>query len=194
MRVVVGLISDGKKILLMKKNSPDWQKGLYNGIGGKVELNATPLETIIKNCEKELGVTILNWRELDSEILPNRVEIFYFLTILAENEINSLESQTNERGELFFIDNLPKNILQDLKFQIEREFLNTEKRVNIRINKRTKILIYIFTFISIILISLMLVGKAQTGDFLYYLTNKKEKEEKDKKIEFIKSFNTKLFG
>lgn len=194
MRVVVGIVSDGKRILLMKKNSPDWQKGSYNGVGGKVEEGATPLETVIKNCEKELGVNISNWRELDSEILLNGVEIFYFLTILTENEINKLESQTDERAELFFINNLPKNILQDLKIQIKKEFLKMDKRYNIKVSKKIKILIYIFIFLSVFLISLMIAGKAQTGDFLYYLKNKKEKEEKDKTVEFINSFRVKLFG
>ena len=52
MRVVVGIITDNKEILLLKKNNPDWQKGLYNGIGGKVELNTTPLEIIIKNVKR----------------------------------------------------------------------------------------------------------------------------------------------
>ena len=53
MRVVVGIITDNEEILLLlKKNNPDWQKGLYNGIGGKVELNTTPLETIIKNVKR----------------------------------------------------------------------------------------------------------------------------------------------
>ncbi len=48
MRVVVGMITDNEEILLLKKNNPDWQKGLYNGIGWKVELNTIPLDTIIK--------------------------------------------------------------------------------------------------------------------------------------------------
>ena len=52
MRVVVGIITDNKEILLLRKNNPDWQKGLYNGIGGKVELNTTPLETIIKKMSR----------------------------------------------------------------------------------------------------------------------------------------------
>ena len=44
MRAVVGIITDNEEILLLKKNNPDWQKGLYNGIGGKVELNTTHLK------------------------------------------------------------------------------------------------------------------------------------------------------
>ncbi|MCT7492616.1 NUDIX hydrolase [Aliarcobacter cryaerophilus] len=190
MRVVVGIITDNKEILLLKKNNPDWQKGLYNGIGGKVELNTTPLETIIKKCQEELGVNILNWIELDSEISSSGIEIVYFLTTLNEGEIKKLQSQTDERAELFSINNLPTNILQDLKIQIERQFFKPKNKMN----RKTKLLIYILIPIFIILISLMIVGKIKTGSFLYYLTDKKEDIDKDKSVEFIKGFKLKLFG
>lgn len=190
MRVVVGIITDNKEILLLKKNNPDWQKGLYNGIGGKVELNTTPLETIIKKCQEELGVNISNWIELDSEISSSGIEIVYFLTTLNEGEIKKLQSQTDERAELFSINNLPTNILQDLKIQIERQFFKPKNKMN----KKTKLLIYILIPIFIILLSLMIVGKIKTGSFFYYLTDKKEDMDKDKSAEFIKGFKSKLFG
>ncbi len=190
MRVVVGIITDNKEILLLKKNNPDWQKGLYNGIGGKVELNTTPLETIIKKCQEELGVNISNWIELDSEISSSGIEIVYFLTTLNEGEIKKLQSQTDERAELFSINNLPTNILQDLKIQIERQFFKPKNKMN----RKTKLLIYILIPIFIISLSLMIVGKIKTGSFLYYLTDKKEDMDKDKSAEFIKGFKLKLFG
>ena len=190
MRVVVGIITDNKEILLLRKNNPDWQKGLYNGIGGKVELNTTPLETIIKKCEEDLGINISNWRELDSEISSSGIEIVYFLTTLNEGEIKKLQSQTDERAELFSINNLPTNILQDLKIQIERQFFKPKNKMN----RKTKLLIYILIPIFIILLSLMIVGKIKTGSFLYYLTDKKEDMDKDKSVEFIKGFKSKLFG
>ena len=190
MRVVVGIITDNKEILLLKKNNPDWQKGLYNGIGGKVELNTTPLETIIKKSEEDLGINISNWRELDSEISSSGIEIVYFLTTLNENEIKKLQSQTDERAELFSINNLPTNILQDLKIQIERQFFKPKNKMN----RKTKLLIFILIPIFIILLSLMIVGKIKTGSVLYYLTDKKEDIDKDKSVEFIKGFKLKLFG
>ncbi len=190
MRVVVGIITDNKEILLLKKNNPDWQKGLYNGIGGKVELNTTPLETIIKKSEEDLGINISNWRELDSEISSSGIEIVYFLTTLNEGEIKKLQSQIDERAELFSINNLPANILQDLKIQIERQFFKPKNKMN----RKTKLLIYILIPIFIILLSLMIVGKIKTGSFLYYLTDKKEDMDKDKSVEFIKGFKSKLFG
>ena len=153
-------------------------------------LNTTPLETIIKKCQEELGVNISNWIELDSEISSSGIEIVYFLTTLNEGEIKKLQSQTDERAELFSINNLPTNILQDLKIQIERQFFKPKNKMN----RKTKLLIYILIPIFIILISLMIVGKIKTGSFLYYLIDKKEDIDKDKSVEFIKGFKLKLFG
>ena len=124
---------------------------------------------------------------IDSEISSSGIEIVYFLTTLNENEIKKLQSQT---AELFSINNLPTNILQDLKIQIERQFFKPKNKMN----RKTKLLIYILIPIFIILLSLMIVGKIKTGSFLYYLTDKKEDMDKDKSAEFIKGFKLKLFG
>jgi len=92
------------------------------------EAKLNHFETIIKKCQEELGVNISNWIELDSEISSSGIEIVYFLTTLNEGEIKKLQSQTDERAELFSINNLPTNILQDLKIQIERQFFKPKKK------------------------------------------------------------------
>lgn len=48
------------KVLLVKKESPEWQKGYWNGIGGKIgdrswRLNESPLEAMQRECMEEVG-------------------------------------------------------------------------------------------------------------------------------------------
>ena len=45
---VLAFIFDTKlnQILLIKKNRPDYQAGLLNGIGGKIEPNETPIKAV----------------------------------------------------------------------------------------------------------------------------------------------------
>ncbi|RBQ29185.1 NUDIX domain-containing protein [Aliarcobacter vitoriensis] len=190
MRYVVGIITDGKKVLLLKKNNPDWQKGLYNAVGGKVELESTPLQTIIKDCKDKIGLDIINWKELDSLLLPNGIDLTYFFAILEENDINKAQSLTDERVELFDINNLPKNILKDLKMQIDKIFFKIEKKDSIS----KKLFIFIVTILFVLFSSLMLLGKVQKGNFLYYLTEEKKDEDIDKKVQFKKGFNERIFG
>jgi 8-oxo-dGTP diphosphatase len=44
---------DYKQVLLIKKEKPDWQRGLYNGVGGKVEPGETELNCMIREFEEE---------------------------------------------------------------------------------------------------------------------------------------------
>ncbi|PIE78988.1 MAG: hypothetical protein CSA15_05000, partial [Candidatus Delongbacteria bacterium] len=47
---------DEKKIVLIKKNTPEWQRGLFNGIGGSIEAGESPEEAIVREFEEETGV------------------------------------------------------------------------------------------------------------------------------------------
>lgn len=61
-RYVVGFaFSSGmSNVLLIRKKSPRWQKGLLNGIGGKIEKGESPLDAMRRECKEETGL-ILNW-------------------------------------------------------------------------------------------------------------------------------------
>jgi 8-oxo-dGTP diphosphatase len=52
---------DNKHVVLIRKNKPDWQKGLLNGIGGKVELGEYASDAMRRECEEECGVDIIDW-------------------------------------------------------------------------------------------------------------------------------------
>lgn len=51
-------------VAMIKKNRPDWQVGLLNGIGGKIEFGESPLAAQIREFHQEcsLGVDD-NWRQ-----------------------------------------------------------------------------------------------------------------------------------
>lgn len=49
---------DKNDIVLILKNKPDWQKGKYNGIGGKMEGEEFPTDAIIREFKEETGVKL----------------------------------------------------------------------------------------------------------------------------------------
>jgi 8-oxo-dGTP diphosphatase len=58
---VLGFITDRKRVLLIRKNRPDWQKGLYNGVGGLVLLDETPTDAMIREAKEETNLDITDW-------------------------------------------------------------------------------------------------------------------------------------
>lgn len=66
MRYVVGLAftEDGNQVVLLEKDHPEWQRGRWNGPGGKVKMDrGIPLESVeqavSREFEEETGVAIL---------------------------------------------------------------------------------------------------------------------------------------
>ena len=47
---------DGSRVALIKKERPASQRGLWNGIGGKVEPGETPKEAMVREFGEETGV------------------------------------------------------------------------------------------------------------------------------------------
>jgi 8-oxo-dGTP diphosphatase len=52
---------DRKSMLAMVKNRPDWQKGLMNGIGGKVNRGEQHFAAMMREFEEETGARVDEW-------------------------------------------------------------------------------------------------------------------------------------
>lgn len=52
---------DFKEVVLIRKNKPLWQKGLFNGVGGKVEADESPADAMVREFKEETGVQIDYW-------------------------------------------------------------------------------------------------------------------------------------
>jgi len=62
-RMVCGFVFVGEQVVLIRKNRPEWQRDLFNGIGGHVEEDETPLEAMIREFREEAGAWIETWDE-----------------------------------------------------------------------------------------------------------------------------------
>ncbi|MEN6357160.1 MAG: NUDIX domain-containing protein [Armatimonadota bacterium] len=63
MHFVDGFLFDdeGTNVLLIRKVRPQWQAGLLNGIGGKIEDGERPIEAMCREFQEETGVTFDQW-------------------------------------------------------------------------------------------------------------------------------------
>lgn len=119
MKYVVGFLFDHSKtkVLLIEKNKPSWQKGLLNGVGGKVESDDKNIQDAMqREFKEETGLNITDWKfycQLSGYTHFNKV---YFYVAFGDLEkANQIES---ERLIITDINQLPDNILYDLKWLI----------------------------------------------------------------------------
>jgi 8-oxo-dGTP diphosphatase len=115
-RYVAGFLFslDQKHVLLIHKLRPEWQKGKWNGIGGKIESGESGQEAMIREFREETGLTIPNWRHFCT-LYVNRCEILFFS---ATGPVFLAESKEEEKVGVFPVDQLQNNIIPNLKWLI----------------------------------------------------------------------------
>lgn len=114
---VLGFITDRKRVLLIRKNRPEWQKGLYNGVGGLVLLDETQTDAMIREAKEETNLDITNWIKIDTLEYPNdKVVLHLFQATVSKKYISSYKTNTDEIVRIFKLNKLPKNILNDVPY------------------------------------------------------------------------------
>jgi 8-oxo-dGTP diphosphatase len=87
---------DMKSVLMIKKNRPEWQKGLLNGIGGKMEHGEIPIETMIREFQEECGIKTFESDWLSVLDLRFKEAIIYFFAGKNSQIYHSAISLTDE--------------------------------------------------------------------------------------------------
>lgn len=107
---------DKKKVVLIRKNKPEWQKGHLNGVGGKIELlDESPLYAMIREFKEEAGIEIKNWEEF-CKLTGNGFEVYCFK---AFGDITFVRSMEEEQIEVIFVKELQEYLyLPNLKWLI----------------------------------------------------------------------------
>ena len=96
----VGFVHNDFDVALIRKNRPDWQAGLLNGIGGKIEKGESPLEAMIRECKEEAGRFVGPWNHFLT-LEGTTARVFCFAVYDEDNDhIYKLETQPHETEEI----------------------------------------------------------------------------------------------
>ncbi len=100
------IIKNGKILLIEKKRGLG--KGLYNGVGGKVEKGETPIQAAIRECKEEIGVEPKNvkWRGVIEFI--NDGSVYSYVHVFIADDYHGEIRETDEaKPEWFPLDRIP---------------------------------------------------------------------------------------
>jgi len=98
----VGFLFDTefKRVALIKKERPNWQKGYLNGVGGKIEEGETALDCIIRETEEEFGILVENWNQFVTLVYKTEAEdikVAVFRAVVADEVLNNITNMTDEQ-------------------------------------------------------------------------------------------------
>jgi len=104
---VVGFLFDAERahVLLLQKNRPEWQRGMWNGPGGKLEPGETAAAAMRREYLEETDKDIADWEQY-AELSGLGFQVFFFRSFCG-NTNPWPSSMTDERVEWFSLENLP---------------------------------------------------------------------------------------
>jgi 8-oxo-dGTP pyrophosphatase MutT (NUDIX family) len=109
---------DYKRVLLILKTKPDWQKGKFNLPGGSIEDGETCFECVAREFKEEtdLDLPADNWQHIGKIDNPGNYFVDFLTTICYSPE--NVKSLTNETCLWFDCDALPDACISNLHWLI----------------------------------------------------------------------------
>lgn len=111
-KYVIGFYFYGSYVALIKKNRPDWQTGLLNGIGGHIEDGENPLGAMTREFKEEAGI-VAQWQYFCTMVFDNA--LIYCFKSFGSQEIKTM---TDEKVDWFLHSNLPSNVIDNINWLV----------------------------------------------------------------------------
>lgn len=100
---------DAQKVLLIQKQRPAWQKGQYNGIGGKLEEGETPLQAMVRECKEEADLDLMEseWEEIGALSDDHSYKVHVFCARANLDLVRAVSDEALEVVQLGLVSALP---------------------------------------------------------------------------------------
>lgn len=99
-RYVLGFLIDTKreKVVLIKKNRPEWQKGKFNGVGGKKREGESHIKAMTRECREETGlfIPIDGWEYFCILVKANEYTVMCYKSFADLKVLENAKTMTDE--------------------------------------------------------------------------------------------------
>lgn len=113
--------TDRTKVALIRKTKPEWQAGLLNGIGGKIEEGEHEYDAMCREFEEETGVKTFyyDWNYMIKLVNKNPEWSVQFFKGTAES-FDELKSTTDEEVTIIDVSNIEnEKVVPNLRWLIK---------------------------------------------------------------------------
>jgi 8-oxo-dGTP diphosphatase len=123
---VYAILKKDDSVLLTRRLNTGWEDGNYSLPSGHVEKGESPLSAIIRETKEEVGVTfeakdtkfVQFMSRPGKDTINDRVDLFYEVSSW-QGELTNCEPDKCDDIQWFPLNQLPLNIIPDIKFALE---------------------------------------------------------------------------
>lgn len=91
------------RVVLIRKNRPEWQKGKLNGVGGKVEAtDISPRQAMAREFREETGVLVTSWDHF-ADLTWEEGIVHFFRAFASRDVLDSVRTTTDETVERHYV-------------------------------------------------------------------------------------------
>lgn len=103
---VVGFDMDARcwSVVLIRKATPGFMRGLLNGVGGKIERGESPIDAMVREYQEEAGVIVPRWTPFAIREFNSGVSGHFFYH--SGSSCFAAKTMEKEKIELRFIEDL----------------------------------------------------------------------------------------
>lgn len=82
-KMVAGFLFSGSRVLLVQKTRPAWQDGLWNGVGGVIEKEETPVQAMVREFREETGYASdeMFWEHFCTEVESFNAMVYFYRAV-----------------------------------------------------------------------------------------------------------------
>ena len=90
-------------VLLIEKQRPEWQKGKFNGIGGRMEVGESPVGCLVREFREETGVLLDkdSWTQFHMQRqMQSGASLYFYYAVRPIDVLHAARDVTDEKLQI----------------------------------------------------------------------------------------------